>query len=299
MRPTFLLLAALSLVAATLPACAEYKIMVEDQLKLDVWGEEQLSGLHLVVAPDGNVNVPIVGVIKAEGMTADELAKKIADGLVEKKWLRKPHVQISIMQLHQPNVSVLGNVNRPGQFLYKDGDTVMQAIAQAGSYREDADLANATLTRKTGERISLDLYKLYYKGDITQNLALKNGDTITIPENTTQRIYVLGEVQRPGQYVLKENMTALSAISLAGGPIPDRGKLKGTMVIRGDPANPQRIKLDISKMIATGDRRQDVPLQPGDLVYVPKTSKPSLQDLSQILGALTNFRWLTQGLAGR
>jgi polysaccharide export outer membrane protein len=129
---------------------------------------------------------------------------------------------------------------------------------------------------------------------MTQNLPLKNGDTIAIPEDTVRRIYVLGEVQKPGLYPLKENMTALSAVSLAGGPIPDRGKLKGTTIIRGDPANPERIKLDISKMISSGDRQKDVSLQPGDLVYVPKTSKPSLQDISQIFSALTNFRWLTQ-----
>ena len=284
---------------ASLAHAADYTISQEDVLVMSIWGEQSLTGIRLVVGPDGNVSVPMAGVIKAEGLTIDQLATAIKTALKDKQFLLDAKVQLLLVEIHRPTVSVLGNVNRPGKFEFKDGDTVMEAIAQAGSYQETASLANAIITRKTGEAISLDLYKLYNKGDMTQNLPLRKGDTIYVPEETTRRVYVLGEVLRPGMYALKENMTALSAVSQAGGATPDRGHLKGTMVVRGDPANPEKIKVDISKMIGKGDLNQDIPLMPGDLVYVPKSNKPKLQDVVAILSALTNFRYLTEGLIRR
>ncbi|MDO8682226.1 MAG: polysaccharide biosynthesis/export family protein [Armatimonadota bacterium] len=292
----FLLATALLVMAFAASAYAdEYKVAVEDILIMNVWGEPQLSGVRLIVDPDGNVTVPVVGQIKAEGLSPSGLAQAIRDGLKAKDFLLNAQVQILLHEIHRPTISVLGSVNRPGKFEFKEGDTVMEAIAQAGSYHETANLSKATLTRKSGEVINIDLYKLYIKGDSTQNLLVKKGDTILIPEDTVRKIYVLGEVQRPGMYVLKDNTTALSAISQAGGAIQDRGKLEGTTVIRGDPANPEKIKVDIGKMIKKGDMSQDVVLRPGDLVYVPKTSKPSLREIGDVLGILSNFRLITQG----
>lgn len=296
MRIKLLIMTALCIFAsAVFVHAADYTIAQEDVLLMNVWGEPQLSNIRLIVGPDGNVNVPIVGSIKAEGLTADQFAAEIKKGLKDKRWLKDAQVQILMLEMHRPTISVLGNVNRPGKYEFKEGDTVMEAIAFAGSYMETAALRECTLTRKTGEVTNLDLNKLYNKGDMTQNLALKKGDTIYIPEDTVRKIYVLGEVLRPSMYPLKENMTALSAVSMAGGPTPERGSLKGTMVIRGDPANPEKIKVDISKMIGKGDLNQDIRLMPGDLVFVPKTSKPSMAEIAQIVGLLSNFRYLSQG----
>jgi protein involved in polysaccharide export with SLBB domain len=162
-----------------------------------------------------------------------------------------PDGAVITVEKRQPQpYHVIGLVNKPGQFEYPVNHEVrvLEAIAQAGSYNEAADLRKCTLTRKSGDVINLDLYKLYVKGDTTQNLVLTKGDTIYVPEDTVRKIYVLGEVQRPGMYPLKDDMTALSAVSMAGGPIPERGKLKGTLVIRGNETNPEKIKVDIGKI---------------------------------------------------
>lgn len=298
MRSTLLAVAVMCLLVAAVAAYAsDYVISQEDELQMSVWGEPQLSQVRLVVGPDGNVNVPIAGVIKAEGKTVDELAQAIKQNLKDKEFLLDAKVELLMVVIHRPTVTVTGIVNHAGKFEFKDGDTVMEAIAQAGSYVVDSsDLAGATLTRKSGEVINLNLYKLYAKGDMTQNVVLKKGDTIFIPEDTKNKIYVLGEVLRPSMYTLKENMTALQAVSMAGGPTPDRGKLKGTLVIRGNAANPEKIKVDISKMIKNGDLGQDIALQAGDMVYVPKSNKPNLQELGSIMSTVLGFRSLTTGL---
>ena len=188
---------------------------------------------------------------------------------------------------------MLGAVNRPGEVTFKDGDTIMDAIAQAGSYQENAWLEKSTLIRKGSETsIPIDLRKLFNFADLSQNYELQKGDTIYIPPATyANQIYVLGYVGRPGIYPLKENTTALAAITLAGGP-NERGAIRGTVVVRGDPAKPQKVKCDLAKLVDKGDLSQDVVLQPGDVVYVPQTSKPDWGKVSQVLSTIINIGYV-------
>jgi polysaccharide export outer membrane protein len=79
---------------------------------------------------------------------------------------------------------------------------------------------------------------------------------------------------------------------MAGGPT-ERGAIKGTCIIRGtDQKNSQRIKVNIDKLIKSGDLSQNVMLQPGDVVYVPETSKPDWSKISSIVGAIVNSSYL-------
>lgn len=279
--------------SAYLPvADQDYRIKEEDILKLDVWGEQQLTNVQMLVTPDGNISVPFLGPMKAVGLTQNELRELIARKLEEAEILIKPAVQLGIMTLHRPRVRVLGEVFRPGDVEFKEGDRIMDAVASAGSYRETALLDKASLTRKGSENmIPIDLKKMF-AGDLTQNYELQKGDTIYIPpENYENKIYVLGFVQRPGIYSLKDKTTVLAAISLASGPT-ERGALKGTVVVRGDPKNPTRVACNLSKLFETGDLTQDVVLQPGDCVIVPETSKPNWSNISGILSTIMNLTYL-------
>ncbi len=206
------------------PAVSEnYRIVEEDVLRLDVWNEQQLSNIQMQVTTDGKVNIPFLGPVQATGLTQGELAEEIVKKLADAQILYNAKVQITIMTLHQPLVRVLGQVNRPGACVFKDGDRVLDAVALAGSYTDTAMLESATLTHKGSDKpIPLDLRKMM-DGDLTQNYELRNADTIYIPPSDYQdKIYVLGQVQRPGIYDLKKKTTVMAAISLAGGPT-DRG----------------------------------------------------------------------------
>ncbi|MEN6357166.1 MAG: polysaccharide biosynthesis/export family protein [Armatimonadota bacterium] len=283
-------------VATDVPA--DYKIAEEDVLRMDVWGEQQLSNLEMQVTPDGKVNVPYIGEMQAKGKTQQELTQEIAKEFEKRDILINPQIQISLINIHKPTVRVWGAVNRPGEVQYKDGDRVMDAVAGAGSYIIDNSwLEKATLTRKdpeTGKWVSLpiDLKKMVSGGDLTQNYELQKGDTIYIPtEDYQNKFYVLGQVMRPGIYDLKDNTTVLSAIGLAGGAT-ERGKLRSTVVVRGDPSKPERVKCNLTNLFDKGDLTQDIVLQPGDVVVVPETKTPDMNKIASIISSVINLSWL-------
>lgn len=269
----------------------DYLIQPEDVLRISVVGEPDL-GLDQIVDPKGSINVPMLGSVMAGGLTrtqlADELAKRYSKYLVE------PKVQVGLVQFRKPRVYVVGQVNRPSTFELRAGDRVMEAIALAGSFTQNADLSAATLTHQgSEERVPLDLHRLFFQGDMAENLTLQDGDTIYIPEDVTNRFFVLGEVMRPGKYEYKEGMTVMDAISDAGGANP-KANAKSTFVIRGDPKNPQRIKVDVSRFLKHADIRQNVVLQPGDVIYIPETNKPDWSKIASIIGIVVNSSYIAR-----
>lgn len=272
-----------------LVAEANYRIVEDDVLRLDVWGEPQLSGMQFQVTPGGKINVPYLGDMPVVGLTQTEVSQLIAKKLADAGIVYDAKVQVSMITLHKSQVHVLGAVTRPGTFDFKDGNRVLEGVAQGGSYSEDALLEGASLTHKDSDKpIPIDLKKLL-AGDHSQNYVLQNGDVIYIPhEDYKNKFYVLGQVNRPGQYSLKDRTTILAAISLAGG-VSDRGAIRSTVVMRGDPAKPEKVKADFKKLFDKGDLSQDLVLKPGDIVVVPGAKKIDWYQISSIINAAINI----------
>jgi polysaccharide export outer membrane protein len=287
-KALFLILLVVVASASFGASTGDYVLAPDDVVSLNVWQEPTLSSKQIQITTEGNLTVPFVNhVIKAAGLTQQELAQKIAEEYKTAEILVDPKVDITLVGRHEMTVWVLGQVQRPGAFTFKEGNTVTSAIAQAGSYSADARLESATLTRKGSDKpLPLDLRKLYRDGELSQNYPLQEGDVIYVPEDNVNRYYVLGEVKQPGLYFLKDNATALSAVSLAGGAT-ERGSMKGVMIVRGDAKNPQKIPVDLNK-IAKGSAVDDTKLQAGDVVYVPETSKPDWNKVSQIINIITS-----------
>lgn len=273
-------------------ADANYRIQEEDVLRMDVWGEMQLSNMQMQVTPDGKINVAYIGEMQAAGLTQSELTANIAKKLEEAQILIQPRVVIGLITIHRPMVRVLGAVQRSGEFAFKEGDRVLDAVAQAGYLPDTAWLEKTTITRKgVAQPIPVDLQKIL-NGDLARNLELQKGDVINIPpEEYANKFYVMGQVNRPMMYDLKDNTTVLSAISLAGG-ITERASLKSTMVIRGNAIKPEKVKCDIARLISKGDRSQDITLQPGDVVYVPETNKLNWSKISQVLSTISSLGYI-------
>lgn len=273
-------------------ADANYEIQEEDVLRMDVWGEQQLSNLQMQVTPDGKINVPFLGPVQAAGITQQKLTDTIVKMFADAGIIYNAKVQITILTLHQPMVRVLGEVQKPGAVVFKDGDTIYDAIAQAGSYTENAWLAKATITHKGSDQpIPIDMKKMF-DGDLSQNMKLQKGDTIYIPpEDYQNKIYVMGQVMRPNIYSLKDNTTVLSAINLAGGPT-ERGTLRATMIIRGNPGKPEKVPCNLTALLDKADLSQDIVLKAGDVVYVPETKNPDWSKISQVLSTIVNLTYI-------
>lgn len=275
-------------------ADANYQIQEEDVIRMDVWGEQQLSNTQMQVTPDGKINVPFVGEMQAVGLTQAQIAAAVASRLEDAQILYKPKVLIGIISMHRPTVRVVGAVLKVGEFQFKDGDRVLDAVAQAG-YQDTAWLEKATLTHRGTDQkaIPVDLKKMLADGDYSQNYELQKGDVINIPlEEYQNKFYVMGEVNRPMMYDLKDNTTVLAAINLAGGQT-ERAALRSTMVIRGNKdGKPQTVQCDLASLFAKGDLTKNINLEPGDVVYVPETKKPNWSKISQILSTITSLTYI-------
>ena len=116
-------------------------------------------------------------------------------------------------------VSVGGEVAHPGRYRLKGEVRVLDALIMAGGLTERASVSQALITRASGGRPAFDLERLMLSQDMTQNIVLQPGDTLFIPDDTTSRFYVVGDVSRPGVYPLKGHVTVLEATVL---PIEQR-----------------------------------------------------------------------------
>ncbi|HKN85753.1 MAG TPA: polysaccharide biosynthesis/export family protein, partial [Nitrospiraceae bacterium] len=103
----------------------------EDVLEITVWRNQDLSR-QTVVRPDGMVSMPLIGDVQASGLTANQLAARIADRLKEFK--ESPSVTVSVKEVNSYNIYVLGEVQKPGKYQLKSNTSVLQAIAVAGGF---------------------------------------------------------------------------------------------------------------------------------------------------------------------
>ncbi len=160
------------------PAPSEYRIGREDLLDVSVWRDPDLSRV-VPVRPDGNISLPLLGELRAEGKTAAALAEEIASGL--RSYVQEPRVSVIVREVNAPRFFVIGEVPHPGGFPLRGRTTVLQALALAGGPNEYADRGDIVVLRSgsASDRYFVD-YALLVR-DPTKDFALAPGDTIVVP----------------------------------------------------------------------------------------------------------------------
>ncbi len=279
--------ALLTVAFAQAPSSSDtYRLRPEDALRVQVYNHPEILA-DIPVGKDGNVSAPFVGTVKAEGRTTVELEADLRDLYEKKLRLRDPIVSVTILHFRSIRASVGGYVNHPGTFEIRPGDSLVNLLNMGGGALQDrADLRKATLRRNNSrELIPVDLYAMLIKGDTSQNYEIQDGDELNVPEETRNRILVLGTVTQPGTYPYNEPMTLADAISLARGEIRYRSRLSKVVVTREKPGLPgqyTQIRVDFNKFVQKGDPTQNPLLQPGDFVFVPETNTPDFNQISSL-----------------
>lgn len=164
----------------------DYRIGVDDQVAINVWGNPDLS-VNLPVRPDGKVSMPLVGDVQVGGLTAEEVASNIQSKL--STYLRDPHVTVMLVGLRShefiSRVRVTGAVQQQVSIPFRQGMTVLDAVLEAGGTTEFASLGKTKLHRKVGADVQVfevPLDRIMNEGDLSANVQLRPGDTITVPE---------------------------------------------------------------------------------------------------------------------
>jgi polysaccharide export outer membrane protein len=161
-------------------AGTEYRLGPEDQIRISVWENRELT-LDLVVRPDGKISMPLIQDVVAEGQTAMDLASTIHDRLLT--FIKEPQVSVIVLQINAPKFFVIGNVVRPGTYPLRGDTSVLQALSLAGGFTQFASLKNIKLIRNIAGR--QEVRKLNYNKMIDEggegNYLLGSGDTIVVP----------------------------------------------------------------------------------------------------------------------
>jgi polysaccharide biosynthesis/export protein len=154
-----------------------FEIGPEDILLIRVWREPELSSA-VEVRPDGKITLPLIGEVQAAGQTADALKNKVVEQLSE--FINKPEVMVSIQAVRSRRYHIQGEVNRPGTFPLVVPVTVLEALGNAGGFREFANMKKITILRK-GKTLKFNYNDVVKGKNMEQNIHVENGDFIHVP----------------------------------------------------------------------------------------------------------------------
>lgn len=161
------------------PADEPYRVGREDVLDVSVWRDLDLSRT-VPVRPDGFISLPMVGELKAEGKTPNELEAEIREKL--KPYVQEPKVTVIVREVNAPRVFVTGEVAHPGAYPMRSRMSVLQAIALAGGFSDFASTGSIMVIRKNGKGVPVNYADLVTdEDDARESVWLMPGDTIVVP----------------------------------------------------------------------------------------------------------------------
>lgn len=250
-----------------------------DVLSINILGYPQYSMAEATVGPDGKINMPLIGDIKAAGLTPSQLSYLIAEKFQTGRFLKEPHVFVTLVKSRSRFVSVIGQgVNEPGIYPLEGETRIMEVVARAKP-NDRAMLRQVSLTRGDQQQI-INLERLLNQADLKQNILLQPGDVINVPEDRESFAFIMGEVNKPGAISIKSSVTLAEAIALAGGQTQDALMSRITVSHSGEELR----EIDFTRFLLEGDLSQNIILRPGDIVNIPLDT----EDFVNVLGQVRN-----------
>ena len=280
----------------------DYIIGPDDLIEISVFEEEKLNKA-VRVSSQGNISLPLLGILKVRDLTANELEKEIRDLLAE-KYFQDPHVGVFIKEYRNQRISVMGAVEKPGVYDVSGQKTVLDLLAQAGGLKEDAgqllflirpvgsgEEAPEGKKESDGEiprTYIIDLEEMLVKGDLTLNLPLIHGDVLNVP--VSGKIFVGGEVNKPGGFPLRgKKMTVSQAIAMGEG-LKQKANGAETKIFRYSGKETEKEILSVNVYAIQKGQAEDPYLKENDIIIVPKSGMKSfLVELRDTVKGLLGF----------
>ena len=269
--------------AAAAANTTSYVLGPEDQITVRVFGAADIPDKPVQIENDGTVTLPMIGRAHAAGLTVEQFQANLVTAY--KKYFKDPQVTVQVNDFRSQPVSVAGNVKTPSVVQLRGNRTLLEVIGQAGGLRTDAG-DSVLITRNLSEGpipaagaftdpsgkysvAHIDIRAVMSGKDPQGNILIKPHDIITVPR--ARLVYVLGNVTRPGGYVMTENETisVTQAIALAGG-WNKTAALSGARVLRAD-GGPEREQIPANVKKIMENKAPDLQLRPDDILYIPNS----------------------------
>jgi polysaccharide export outer membrane protein len=205
-----------------------------DSVRVTVFQNPDLT-TEARVSERGTITFPLIGEVVVGGLTAEGAAARIADRLTRGKFVIRPQVSVTVQQVRSRQVSVLGEVGKPGRYALDDvSNSLTDVLARAGGVNGEGDDNVVVVRTQNGKetRTAIDVPQMYRSGDMSHDMRLENGDVVYVKR--APQFYLYGQVQKAGAYRLQPQMTVMQAISVGGGLTP-RGTLRGLQIQRRMP----------------------------------------------------------------
>ena len=266
-----LLLAALPLCGQSAPmpqpaAVSTLHIASGDLLELTVFDTPEFSG-KLRVSETGDVLIPVAGSVHVAGLTAMEAAGAIEQRFRELDVLKAPHASIFLLEYATQGVTVSGEVRAPGIYPLLGSHNLLDLIAAAGGATTNAGHV-IVISHRDGKSDPVFAQFDPKSGTVKNDVDIRPGDTVSVSRSGV--VYVIGDVARPGGYLIENNghLTVLQAVALAQGS-NRTASLKHTRLIRKTEVGREEYAINLKLMLQ--NKLPDLTLSDGDILYVPSS----------------------------
>ncbi|APW40605.1 polysaccharide export protein EpsE [Rhodoferax koreense] len=242
--------------AAVAQAVQDYRLGAGDNIRVQVFQNPDLT-VEARVSENGSITYPLIGSVEVGSLTISAAEKKIADALRTGGFLQKPQVNIVLTQIRGSQVSVLGQVNRPGRFALETNTRVTDALAMAGGATVTGDDIVILTGTRAGRpfRKVIDVPALFLDGRSEEDIAVSAGDTLYV--HRAPVFYIYGEAQRNGPYRIERGMTVMQGLATGGGP-----------TTRGTESRLRLYRKDASGLVQQITPALTDPLMPNDVIFV-------------------------------
>ncbi|MCY6489290.1 SLBB domain-containing protein [Leptolyngbya sp. GGD] len=295
---------------------ASYTLGAGDRIRVELFNVPEYSREYQVLV-NGIVNLYLVGPLSVRGMTPLQAQAAIAAKYAP--IVDQPRIDVTLLAARPVRVAIAGEINRPGTYVLTTQEnssfpTLTQLIQQAGGITQAANARKVAIRRPqaggTALTIQANLWELTQTGDLRQDLTLRDGDSIVIPTNTdinlaeasqlatanfasdskqALNITVVGEVMRPGPIVLAATTGGLPTLSQAiqqAGGITALANVREVEVRRSTRTGTTQTKrLNLWQLLSSGDATQDLVLQQGDTIVIPKGTALTAAEVTQVGGS--------------
>lgn len=239
---------------------ADYLVGAGDVLKIMVYDHPDLLTITRV-SGSGSIAFPLVGLVKVDGLTVNQIAQEVAAKL-DGEYIVRPQVSVYIEEFRSKKVTIIGQVGRPGLYELSGTKNLMELISEAGGLTQDYG-NTVTIHRKTvaeGEEktITINLKDVLESGGASYNVPILDGDSVVVSKAST--FFVTGEVRKPDAYKYEDGTTVLKAISKAGGftNLAARKKVKVYRDVDGQEHVAEKVPMDMA-------------ILPDDVIVVPES----------------------------
>ena len=252
-----------------------------DEVEITVYGAPDLSE-HTHVSADGNISMPLIDYVRIAGFSSSEAEAAIEAKLRQNNVLNDPQVSVYVKEYTSSGISVAGEVAKPGFYSALGPHRLFDVLQAAGGPTDKA--ANEVMISHRDQKDATTLHISKDPAEMAaSNVDLQPGDTVVVPKAGI--VYVLGEVTRPGGYVLNSTggITVLQIVAAAGGPtrIASAGK---TRLLRRTENGFQEQGVNLKKLLR--GKARDVPVRDQDILFVPSSGIKSAVNAGALLATV-------------